>query len=216
MQATPPLANHFLEGRKWRADELGDAKLQGKAWWWQTRIKDGLLTLAILGLIIQGNRPAWKPYYIEIDRSSGAMRVIGPAPERYIPPQARAKASVRELVETLRGISPDKELQRERWIRQRIAMTPEGRKRLLVYEAERQPLRQQDPVKVEILRALPKPGSATTWDVRWQETDYSRDARDPQHRTIWSGLFSYQLREPRTQDELDFASDGIFWDFWQW
>src|ERR1041385_5579142 len=168
MQTTRPnLSHHFLTGHEWRADELGETKLQGKYWrrwsWWQSV----LLGVAILGLISMAHRPHWKPYYIEIDTSSGAVRVIGPAPDRYIPPQAVAKASVRELVETLRGISTDKDMQRERWKHLRVGLTAAGKQRLVEWDAQRQPLRQTSPVKVEILRAIPKPGSGTTWDVRW-------------------------------------------------
>lgn len=210
------ITNHFTEGRNYRADELGEAKLQGKWWRRASWVQSSLLGLAILGLITLGNRPHWKPYYIEIDKQSGDTRVIGPAPDHYIPSQAVARAAVRRLVETLRSITPDKETQREDWKRMRIGMTKDGKQRLLEWEAQRQPLRQQSPVKVEILRSLPKPGSGNTWDVRWQETDYSRDEREPQRITTWSGLFSFKLREPRTQEELDFAPTGIFFDFWQW
>jgi len=210
------LPNHFTEGQDYRADELGEAKLHGKRWRMQSWIVEGLLGVAVLGLIVQGNRPHWKPYYVEINTCSGDTRVVGPGPEHYVPKEATARAAVRELVETLRGIGTDKDMMRERWKRLRVRMTKEGRKRFLEWEAQRQPLRPQAPVKVEILRSLLKPGSSNTWDVRWQETDYGVDDRQVKRVTTWSGLFSYKVHEPWTPEEREFAPDGIFFDFWQW
>jgi|ERR1043166_354553 type IV secretion system protein VirB5 len=213
VQPKGTLDHHFYEGRKYRTDDLGDvlahaAKSHGLVY------GAGILLLcSILGNIYQGTLPHWKPYYIIEDSASGAMRVLGPAPEHYDPSQATIKRDLREFVETLRGISTDKALMRQRWTLAFGRVTSTGRKHLDEYFAQRKPLEQRAPILIEVLRLLPR--TAHVWDVRWVEVVHN-DKGERLTQETYSGLFTVEIREPRTEDQMQANPAGIWMQEWTW
>jgi type IV secretory pathway TrbF-like protein len=210
----PPTAEHpFLEGKRYRDDELGEMAVQKANWRYMAFGVLGLLALSILGNIYLGSLPKMVPAYVEVDTMTGGMRVVGPAPQEYDLRESTVKKELREFVEVLRRISTDVPLMQLHWTRLFHHVTPRGHKLLAAYATERNPLAQKDPVAVEVLRVLRQ--SEFTWDVRWQETTYSAKGEQKSSAT-YSGLFTWERQLPTTLDALTMNPSGILLDSWSW
>jgi type IV secretory pathway TrbF-like protein len=207
------LDHHFLEGRQYRADEIGEVIAHRNWWRLATFSALALAGVSMLGNIYLGSLPKQVPYPIRWDSASGDMHPLAVAVHAGQEP-VTMRLWLREFVSTLRGISTDKELMRQQWNRAMVRLTNEGKARLVAYEAQVKPLKQQEPVKVEILHMLRQ--TKSTWDVRWQET--RSHAGDGSTRTVktYRGLFTFHQRTPRTQDELEYNPAGIFFHEWSW
>jgi type IV secretion system protein VirB5 len=187
--------------------------LVGRAW---RRVCWGcfpLIGVLSLGLIAAMSRPAWLPYYVEVDRCGGDVRVVGPAPQTYTLPELAVKQTVSRFVEALRTIPTDQELLKLQWRRASHQVTREGRTLLVQYEASFHPLLQQEPVAVHVLSVLPQ--TESTFSVRWEEQRYSAKL-ELQHTTTYRGLFTVQKHLPVTEDERQDAPLGIFFHQWSW
>ena len=215
MQSTPQgtLDHHFLAGRQYRADEIGEVIAHRNWWRLATFGAMGWGMLATLGLIYLGSLPKHVPWPIRWDSASGTMQPLAIAHKAGQEP-VTIRLWLREFVSTLRGISTDKELMRRQWQVAMTRLTTEGKQRLVAYEAQIKPLKQAEPVKVEILHMLRQ--TKSTWDVRWQETRYSAQDGAPYPPETYRGLFTFQHRLPRTHEELEYNPAGIFFHEWSW
>ena len=210
----PPTTEHpFLEGKRYREEELGEMAVQKANWRYMAFGALGLAALLGLGNLYQATLPRMIPHYVEVDTSSGNMRIVGPTPQQYDLRQETVKKELREFVEVLRRISTDLPLMQMQWTRLFHHVTPRGHKLLGAYATERNPLAQKDPVMVEVLRILPQ--SATTMDIRWIETTYSSKGEQKSIAT-YSGLFTWERQVPTTMDALAFNPSGILLHEWSW
>jgi type IV secretory pathway TrbF-like protein len=215
MQHTPrgTLDHHFLEGRKYRADDIGEALAHRNWWRLATFGAIGWGMLATLGLIYVATLPKQIPWPIRWDSSTGEMRPLALAPEA-MEHDNTIRYWLREFVHTLRSVSSDKDHMQRQWNLTMTRLTKEGKARFVAYEAQVKPLQQQEYVKVEVLQRSRL--SKQTWQVRWRET--REHPEDMQHVTtvIQRGVFVFQQRPPRTTDELDYNPAGIFFHEWSW
>lgn len=207
------LHHHFLEGRKVRADELGE--MAGHRNWWRSMAFLMVVWsfLALGTIVYLGSLPRQVPYYIRWDSTTGDMTPLGLAPQAPTDP-ATIRLWLREFVWTLRTLSSDKEVIRQAWNRMMVRVTPEGRGKIVAYQEEWKPLIQTETQQVEILHMLPQ--TKRSWDVRWKETRFDAHDGHVLTTTIQRGLFTFTLRVPKTPDELDLNPAGIFFDTWGW
>jgi type IV secretory pathway TrbF-like protein len=213
MQSTPrgTLDHHFFEGRKYRADDIGEAIAHRNWWRLATFVALAIAGSSMLGNVYLGSLPKLVPYPIRWDSAAGTMQPVGLAVNAGQEP-ITIRLWLREFVTTLHGISTDKELMRQQWNVAMTRTTKEGKARLVEHEAKVKPLKQQEPVKVQVLHMLRQ--TQRTWDVRWQETRYSADDGSPRSTETYRGLFTFQQRPPRTQEELEYNPAGIFFHEW--
>lgn len=207
----PPTTEHpFLEGKRYREEELGEMAVRAANWRYMAFGALGLAALALLGNLYQATLPRMVPHYVEVDTRSGSMRVVGPTPQQYDLRQETIKKELREFVEVLRRISTDLPLMHRQWTQLFHHVTPRGHKLLTAYMQERNPLAQKDPVAVEVLRILPQ--SSTQFDVRWEEKAYTAKG-ELKGITPYSGIFTWVREVPTTIDALTQNPSGILIDF---
>ena len=98
-------ANHFLEGRKYRADDIGEIVAHRN--WWRTLAFGalGCVALLILGLVYLAGLRREIPYFIEWNSASGDMRPLTMAP-RAPEEVVTVHYWLREFLYTMRAISP--------------------------------------------------------------------------------------------------------------
>ncbi|HEY5864781.1 MAG TPA: VirB8/TrbF family protein [Candidatus Tectomicrobia bacterium] len=207
------LDHHFLEGRKYRADDIGEVIAQ-RNWWRIVAVGEmGVIGLAIVGLIYLGTLPKWTPFIIKWDSSTGELTPVGVHPRAGEEP-ITLRLLLREFVITLRGISTDREVMRDQWKVAMKRVTKEGRARLVTYAETRKPLEQSDPISVEILHVLHTTGR--TWQVRWEEKTYGGTTGQLVKQERLVGAFTYQHATPRTFDEITYNPGGVFFHEWSW
>lgn len=210
---TGQLDSHFYEGRKHRADELGEFAVQRSNW----RLAAfggiaGMLLLSI-GCLYLGAQPKLRPYYIEVDTCSGDARVVGEAPTSYTIRELTLKKHLRDFVQTVRGVSLDKPDMQRRLTEVFYQLTPKGKKLFEQFMTERNPMYQREPVLVEVTAVLLSTGA--TYDVRWMEKRYN-DRMDLQATEVYRGLFTVVEQTPRGKDEMDHNPMGLFIDQFSW
>jgi type IV secretion system protein VirB5 len=203
--------NPYLAGRQYRADEIGE--VMGQRNWWRllSCALVGLLGLAVVGLIYLGALPKHIPVLVHWDRSTGEFATLvspGKAGEEPV----SIRRMLHEFVPTLRGIPRDGRMLRAQWKLAEQRLTLEGAARFVAYEAEFKPLLRTDPVSVEILHMLPIGNK--TWQVRWDELTYEQHGGAFKNRQRMVGSFTYQVRPPRTLDEIAANPGGIWWHEW--
>jgi len=206
-------ANHFLDGRKYRVDEIGEVAAH-RNWWRALAFGElGCIALLILGIVYLAVLRREIPYFIEWNSASGDMRPLKLAPQA---PEENMTVHywLSQFVVTLRAISTDRDLMKDRWNTAMTRLTKEGRGRLVQYEQAFKPLTQQEPVKVEILQRLRQ--TKRTWDVRWKETRYNAEDQRYLGEETYRGIFTFEQRSPRTTDEREQNPAGIFWHEWSW
>jgi type IV secretion system protein VirB5 len=207
------LDHHFLEGRQYRADEIGEVVAQRNWWRVATLGLACIVGVAVLGLVYLGAQPKHIPVLIKWDSSTGEFTPVA-VHQRAGEEPITLRLWLREFVSTLRGISTDKEVMRTQWKTAMQRVTKEGKARLVAYAETQKPLEQTDPVSIQILHILPITGR--TWQVRWEETTYSGANGGLLHQQRMVGSFTYQQATPRTMDEITYNPAGVFFNDWSW
>jgi type IV secretion system protein VirB5 len=203
--------NPYLVGRKYRADEIGE--VVGQRNWWRLATFAAMAwgALTTLGLIYVGVQPKHVPVLVHWDRSSGEFaRLVSPARAGEAPVSLRRM--LREFVTTLRGVPTDGRVLRDQWTLAAKRVTKEGAARLVAAEAAFKPLTRTDPISIEIGSMLPITNQ--TWQVRWDELTYDGQSGAFKGRQRMIGSFTYQVRPPRTLDDIDANPGGIWWHEW--
>ena len=74
MVEKPPgaLHDHFLEGRQYSADEIGEVVAQRNWWRLATLALSGVLGCAVLGLVYVGAQPKVVPYIVTWNIAAGS------------------------------------------------------------------------------------------------------------------------------------------------
>ena len=207
------LDHHFLEGRQYRADEIGEVIAQRNWWRIATFVLMSMLGCAVGGLIYLGAQPKWLPVIIKWDSSTGEMTPVSAHPRAGEEP-ITLRLLLREFVTTLRGISTDKDVMRDQWKVAMKRVTKEGKARLVTYAEMRKPLEQSDPTSIEILHVLHTTGR--TWQVRWLESTFNGTTGNLLKQERFVGSFTYQHARPRTLDEITYNPGGVFFHEWSW
>jgi type IV secretory pathway TrbF-like protein len=215
MVGEPPgsLDHHFLEGRQYRADEIGEVVAQRNWWRLATLALTGVLGIAVLGLLYVGAQPKVIPYIVTWNNSTGELLPLQ-AQHRVGDEPVTLRLMLREFVTALRSVSTDTDVMRDWWKVAMQRVTKEGKARLVAYAAARKPLEQHDPVSVEILHILHTTGR--TWQVRWEESTYSGSSGHLLERKRAVGSFTYRQETPRTREVITYNPAGVFFHEWNW
>ena len=202
------METHFLEGKQYREDELGEMAVQKANWRYMAFGATAVSVLLILVLVYLLHLPKLQPYYIEVNVASGETRVLGFAPTTVTPNEAAEAKQVRDFVTVMLSVSSDKEQMRRQWRKLYAQATKNGKRLLNQVEALRKPFEQKDGVTIDILRTL-RTGEHT-YDLRWRETRYGAQI-DTQY---YSGMFTTKHEPPQSQEEIDQSPLGIVLDTW--
>ena len=208
-----PLDHHFLEGRQYRADEIGEVVAQRNWWRLATLALTGVLGVAVLGLLYLGRPAEDHPLHRHLEQQHRGIAPLQ-AQHRVGDEPVTLRLMLREFVTALRSVSTDTDVMRDWWKVAMKRVTKEGKARLVAYAEERKPLEQRDPVSVEILHILHTTGR--TWQVRWEESTYSGSNGHLLERKRAVGAFTYRQETPRTLDVITYNPAGVFFHEWNW
>ena len=150
------------------------------------------------------------PVYIEVETASGSARVLASGAQAYALRQESVKKELREFVEVVRRVSPDKHLMQQQWKALFQKVTPHAYRTLSLYAQEINPLAIQGERRVEILRVLAQ--TEQTYDIRWLEIMRQRGRRPPGARHLQWHFYVEQAAaraRPVSLDELRANPLGI-------
>ena len=215
---TGTLETPAMRGKRLRADELGERVVIARNWRY---LAYGLLLVQTLSLAVIGylaSRPMLVPVYIEVETASGSARVLARGEQEYGLRQESVKKELREFVQVLRRVSPDKHLMQQQWKALFQKVTPRAYRTLSLYAQQIDPLAVEGERRVEILRELAQ--TEQTYDIRWMETTYNADGA-LQERATYSGIFTWSQApghgQPACAGRRYAPTPSGFWlEAWQW
>ena len=214
MVEKPPgaLDHHFLEGRQYRADEIGEVVAQRNWWRLATLALSGVLGSPCWAWCMSGRSRRWSPTSSPGTVAAGIAAAPGPAAGRR---RTRDPAAHAARVRHGPAQCLDRYRRHAGLVEGRHAAGDEGRQGATGGLCrKRKPLEQRDPVSVEILHILHTTGR--TWQVRWEESTYSGSSGHLLERKRAVGSFTYQLETPRTREVLTYNPAGVFFHEWNW
>lgn len=196
-------------GMEWDA-RLGSARKA--AFSWRLVACGALLSNLVLGggIIYQSTKATVTPYVVEVT-TAGEVRTVGLAHVAYRPSQAAMQAQLREFVRTIRGLTTDPVVVRERWLQAYASVTPRGTNQLTALARERDPFGKvgKQSIAVDVQRILPV--SENSYDVRWIETNYDINGIQTE-RVAYSGIFGIALKAPKNEQEIRANPLGVWVD----
>ena len=215
MRPTGTLETPAMRGKRLRADELGERVVIARNWRY---LAYGLLLVQALSLALIGylaSRPMLVPVYIEVETASGSARVLASGEQEYGLRQESVKKELREFVQVLRRVSPDKHLMQQQWKALFQKVTPHAYRTLSLYAQQINPLAIEGERRVEILRDWRRPSRPMTsagWKPPTTRTAPSRSGPPTVAFLRGSGA-----RPGRQQPGRLRANPlGILLEAWQW
>jgi type IV secretory pathway TrbF-like protein len=201
----------FMAGKKYRADEVGNAAVQRANWRYATFGALGLSGLLALILLYALTLPRKIPVLYTVHEGSGEVHIIEQDFQKYVPPETAYVAQLRKDVETMRKVLLDKEEMRRQHVTVHTRLTEQGKRQYAQYLIERKLFDETEPITVDII-GTPLHDGGLTWDLRWRETRYGQKL----DITTWRGKFTFVKAIPQNDKERDATPLGLFLDSWSW
>lgn len=201
----------FMTGKQYRDDELGEMAVRMANQRLYALISHGITLLVLLLLFFTVTLPKRVLQVVEVDRSSGDVRLATTPWDQYAPLPASYTSQLRRDLDALRKVTMDKEDMRKQHAEARVRMTDQGKQQYAAWLKERKPFEQKDPTTIEFL-GPPLHGEGLTWEVRWRETTYGHQLKPE----TWRGRFTFIRAVPKTEDERIATPLGLFLDTWSW
>lgn len=195
-------------------DRLGTARAQ--VWRWQLVAAAGLLLAAIgnIGYFIESQKSHMLVHVVEVD-TQGLPRVVTPALEAYSPKQASYHAQAREFIGWIRALPTDAHVVQTNWRRAYGILTPRAQNlfNTLVKEEPRYKDVGTKVIQADVLRIVA--ASENSLDVTWVEHVLDKHLNTLQTIT-YSGLLTFVLMPPKTDEEIRLNPLGIWIDHFSW
>lgn len=195
-------------------DRLGTARAQ--VWRWQLCTAATLLlaALSIVGLIMQSHKARVVAYIVEVDMQ-GLPRVVTQATETYTVKRASYEAQARTFITNMRALPTDPRVVQANWLHAYHVLTPRAQNlfKTLAQEEPRYKDVGTKVVDVEITRIVA--ASENTLDVTWNERTLDKHLNTTQ-TVVYSGLLTFVLLPPKTDEEMRNNPLGIWIDHFNW
>ncbi|SRR5579883_1806178 len=213
---TAPTDPRFIRARHEFANAFGDLARGKRNWQLATFWTLGVLSVVVLAYVRLAGSARIVPYIVEVDRL-GQVIPAGVA-DVMKPPDARLVASqLAAFVRAVRTVLPASPPALEADVMRRAyAFVDQGSTAattLNTYFADPA----HDPRvlgrvltrQVDVTSVLPVPG-ASTWKLRWAETELPIQPGMPTRMTAWEGYVTVRTRAPATADAVQDNPLGVF------
>ena len=209
-----PETSYQKAGEEWDR-RIGDARAQAKNW---RLLALGLVAANILlvaGIIYQSTKSTVKPYVVEVGRE-GDVRAIGPAEERlYVPGKPVIDYFMAQWINWVRSIPTDAVVARDNWLKAYAYLRQGSATKLNAIVQREQPLARigLEMVSVQVKNVIPL--SKNTYQVRWEETTYSKEGAITGMKRL-TGAFTIEFAPPTSEAELRKNPLGLYISDFSW
>jgi type IV secretory pathway TrbF-like protein len=210
----------YTQARKEWDARMGSAVIQAKNWRLLSFAVTGLLFASLAGNVYLGKQPKAVPHIVDVD-ALGAPTYRGPAEAltaHFTPSEPLIRYQVRRFIELTRTVSSDNVLLRKYWVDVYKMLTTGGSTLLTdwVHEHEHNPFERapKETNSIEILSAVPL--SASSWQVDWRETTWTRNGQPSGKPIVWRALLQVVLHAPETAQQIVDNPLGVFIDEFHW
>jgi len=209
-----PLTPYQKAMEEWD-NRIGTARVQAKNWRIMALSLAAISAILAAGLVYQSSKSTVVPYVVEVN-SDGLVQAVGPAVQaKYVPSKAVLQYFLSQFVTYVRSVPLDPVVAKNHWLsaygylRQRAANT------LSEIAQQEQPLKRigQETVAVQIKSVVPL--SAKTFQVRWEESTFSKEGIPVGLRNM-TGLFTVEISPPTDEKLLKVNPLGLYIEQFSW
>lgn len=202
-----PRSLDFVESVKTPAEDRGKQVWDGYIGGVMVRNKNLFLLVKILAFvcIVLAGALVYKslaistvPYFIEVDKANGDIRVVGDVREnKYVADKGVLKAQIRKFIIDTRGVTSDPNVYKERLEEAYNMLSQNGQKKLQNYfeSTKRNDLFGRMTVQIQISSVLEK--GDNTYQVSWVEN--ATEGNGHKQSVYMTGIFT--IKELQVEDE---------------
>lgn len=207
-----PQTPYQRAGQVWD-ERIGSARVQASNW--RLMALGGLMLSTGLsgGLLWLSSESRVTPYVVEVDRLGEAM-AVAPADRNYQPTDPQIAWYLAHFIASVRSISMDPVLMRQKWLSAYDFATERGARFLSGYARDANPFAQigERTVSVQVTNVVR--ASDTSFEVKWTETAYERGSLAG--TSHWTAIVTVRVEPPDSADELRKNPVGLYVDGIDW
>jgi type IV secretory pathway TrbF-like protein len=201
-----PTTAYQRAGQVWD-DRIGSARAQAKNW---RLMSFGMLALAAAlasAVIWQSTQSRVTPYVVQVDKF-GEVEAIAPAIRNYKPTDAEIAWYLARFMTDVRSVSSDPVVVRKNWLEAYDYATDHGATFLNQFAQTNDPFKGigERSVSVQITSVVRM--SDTSFQVKWTEQIYDRDALEKSER--WTAILTVITKPPVTAEVLRKNPLGLY------
>lgn len=196
-------------------NRIGDARVQAKNWRLVALFALTLATVLAGGLIVQSQKSTVTPYVVEVN-SDGLVQAVGPAARiTYVPTRPVIHYFLSQFVNSVRSLPLDPIVVKNQWFSAYNYLRQGAANTLNEIARKEEPLKRvgQETVAVRVKSVVPL--SQETYQVRWEETVFSRDGV-PAGAKNMTALFTIEIVPPSDEKMLKVNPLGLYIKQFSW
>lgn len=200
--------------REWD-NRMGSVVLQARNWRLCALLLCGISSLLVMGLIYQSAKSTVKPYVVEVTKE-GLVHAVGPASQvNYRPGGPVLEYFLAQWVQRVRTLPLDPVVAKNQWLEAYAYLRQSAANTLNELARKEQPLASlgRETVSVQVRNVVPL--SKDTWQVRWEETRYSKEGATIESKTM-TGSFTVEIDPPSEEAQLLKNPLGLFITRFSW
>jgi type IV secretion system protein VirB5 len=208
----PPTPYEAAEGI-W-AERQGLALAHARNWRLAFFASTAVTLMCVVGLIIQSTKASVVPYIVEVE-AEGNVRLVGQVREQeWSLGDSARKLELERWIRSLRALSLDRNVQRDRLVYVRNHSSQAGNMQLDALLEQDDPLADFGRIQrtVHVTSQTRLPGEADAWRVEWVERTFGTRG-EPMGERAYVGEFHIELRAPENDEQLTINPLGFYVTF---
>lgn len=196
-------------------NRIGSARKQAYNWRIMALSLCGLSFLLVIGLIYQSSKSTVTPYVVQVTRE-GVVQAVGPARNtNYTPGQPVIEYFLSQFIGKVRSIPMDPVVAKNQWLEAYSFLRQSAANTLNEIAQKEQPLSKigLETVSVQVRSVVPL--SKDTYQVRWDETAYSKEGVSTGTK-VMTGAFTLEIVPPNDEKQLKVNPLGLFIKQFSW
>jgi type IV secretion system protein TrbF len=194
---------------------IGDARTQAKNWRLAALLTIAYATIATAGLVFQSTKSSVIPYVVRVN-GDGLIQAIGPARQTdYRPGRPEIQYFLEQFVGNVRSLPLDPVLAKQHWLSAYDYLRKGAANTLNEIANREQPFSRlgKETVAVRVKSAIPL--TRDSWQVRWEETDFSKEGTSTGARGM-TGVFYLEITPPKDERTLRVNPLGLYIRSFSW
>lgn len=194
---------------------IGSATVQAKNWRLATLSVSALALLLAGGLIYQTQKSTVSPYVVQVN-GDGVVQAVGPARQaNFVPGKAVIEYFLVQFVTKVRSIPLDPVVAKNQWLSAYDYLRQGAGNTLNEIALREQPFSRIGVETVSVRVKSIVPLSKDTYQLRWEETTYSREGVSSAVKGM-TGVFNIEVVPPTDEKKLMTNPLGLFIRQFSW
>lgn len=194
---------------------MGDATVRCKNWRFFALFLLATNAVLVSGLIYQSSKSTVTPYVVQVGKE-GVVQAVGPASSSAYKPDRRViEYFLSQFVHQVRTVPTDPVIARNQWLTAYQFLRQPAANTLNEIAIKEEPLKKvgQEAVSIQIHNIVPV--SKESYQLRWEETTYSRDGITIGTRNM-TGIFTVEINPPTDEKKLRVNPLGLYIKQFSW